>query len=66
MPKMKTKRSAAKRLSFTGTGKVRFNHAYHRHNLTSRPKKAKAQHRKAAYLTAGDAVLARYMLPYGG
>jgi large subunit ribosomal protein L35 len=66
MPKMKTKLSAAKRFEFTGTGKVKFRHAYHRHNLTSRPKQAKARHRKPGYLAAGDAVLVRQMLPYGG
>lgn len=65
MPKMKTKRSAAKRFSLTGTGKVKRAHAYHRHNLTSRPKDAKARHRKAGYLTPGDAVLVKLMLPYG-
>ena len=31
MPKMKSKRSAAKRFSFTGTGKVKRAAAYHRH-----------------------------------
>jgi large subunit ribosomal protein L35 len=66
MPKIKTKRAAAKRFSFTGTGKVKRSHAYHRHNLTTKPKKAKMRHRKPAYLAAGDAALVRLMLPYGG
>lgn len=65
MPKMKTKRSAAKRFSFTGTGKVKRAHAFHRHNFTGKPKSAKMRHRKAAYLEAGDAALVRQMLPYG-
>ena len=65
MPKIKTKRSAAKRFSLTGTGKVKRSHAYHRHNLTSRPKQAKLRHRKTGYLTAGDAVLVKLMMPYG-
>lgn len=33
MPKMKTKKSAAKRFRLTGTGKVRFQRAGMRHNL---------------------------------
>lgn len=65
MPKVKTKRAAAKRFSFTGTGKVKRNHAYKRHNLTSRPKDAKRQLRKSAICTPGDTVLIRLMLPYG-
>ena len=39
MSKLKTRRSAAKRFRFTGTGKVVRNHAYHRHNLTGQPQK---------------------------
>ena len=65
MPKMKSKRAAAKRFTFTGTGKVKRAHAHHRHNLTSRPKAAKLQHRKSAILTPGDAALVKLMLPYG-
>jgi large subunit ribosomal protein L35 len=65
MSKLKTKRSAAKRFRFTGTGKVKRNHAYHRHNFTDKPKQAKMRHRKSAILTSGDAALVRRMLPYG-
>ncbi|MCS6877910.1 MAG: 50S ribosomal protein L35 [Geminicoccaceae bacterium] len=65
MPKVKTKRSAAKRFSFTATGKIKHAHAYHRHNFTGKPKDAKRRHRKAGYLDRGDAALVRRMLPYG-
>ncbi len=65
MPKMKTKRSAAKRFSFTGTGKVKRAHAFHRHNFTGKPQDAKRRHRRPAYLQTGDAALVRPMLPYG-
>ncbi|MDD5766629.1 MAG: 50S ribosomal protein L35 [Candidatus Marinimicrobia bacterium] len=41
MPKMKTRRSAAKRFSLTGTGKVKRNKAYHSHILTSKSSKRK-------------------------
>lgn len=66
MPKMKTKRSAAKRFGFTGTGKIKRNHAYHRHNLTDKPKKAKLRHRGTTLLSPADVALVKRMLPYGG
>ena len=53
MPKMKTKRSAAKRFSLTGTGKVKRAAAYHRHMMTGKPQPAKVGQRKARYLAAG-------------
>lgn len=65
MSKMKSKRSAAKRFTFTGTGKVKRAHAYHRHNFTGKPKDAKLRHRKTGYLEQGDAGLVKLMLPYG-
>jgi large subunit ribosomal protein L35 len=65
MPKLKTKRSAAKRFRFTGTGKAVRNHAYHRHNLTGKPKKAKVRHRGTTLVSAADVKLVKQMLPYG-
>ncbi len=65
MPKLKTKRSAAKRFRFTGTGKVVRNHAYHRHNLTDKPKTAKVRHRGTTLVDPADVKLVRQMLPYG-
>ncbi|MCD4682740.1 MAG: 50S ribosomal protein L35 [Bacteroidales bacterium] len=41
MPKMKTKSSAKKRFSFTGTGKLKRKHAYKSHILTKKSKKRK-------------------------
>jgi large subunit ribosomal protein L35 len=41
MPKMKTKRGAAKRFKLTGTGKVKRSRAYRRHLLTSKTRKVK-------------------------
>ena len=64
MPKMKTKRSAAKRFSFTGTGKVKRAAAFHRHNMTGKPKAAKVGQRKPRYRRRGDVVLIKLMLPY--
>lgn len=41
MPKIKTKSSAKKRFSFTGTGKLKRKHAYKSHILTKKTKKRK-------------------------
>lgn len=41
MPKMKTKSSAKKRFTFTGTGKIKRRHAYKSHILTKKSKKRK-------------------------
>jgi large subunit ribosomal protein L35 len=41
MPKMKTRRSAAKRFTLTGNGKVKRNKAYHSHILTKKSPKRK-------------------------
>jgi large subunit ribosomal protein L35 len=65
MPKMKTKRAAAKRFGFTGTGKVKRNKAYHRHNMTGKPQAAKVNSRGTAVAEQGDAKLIKMMLPYG-
>ena len=41
MPKMKTKSSAKKRFTLTGTGKIKRKHAYKSHILTKKTKKQK-------------------------
>ena len=41
MPKVKTKSAAKKRFSFTGTGKIKRQHAYKSHILTKKSKKRK-------------------------
>jgi large subunit ribosomal protein L35 len=66
MSKLKTRRAAAKRFSFTGTGKIKRRRAYHRHNLTDcQSKTAKVRGRKPALVAPGDAELVKKMLPYG-
>ncbi len=54
MPKMKTRRSAAKRFKLTGTGKVKRNKAYAAHILTKKSSKTKRKLRKSGILTAAD------------
>lgn len=41
MPKMKTKSSAKKRFTLTGTGKIKRKHAYKSHILTKKSTKRK-------------------------
>jgi large subunit ribosomal protein L35 len=65
MPKMKTKRAAAKRFRFTGSGKVRFKHAKMRHNLGKRRHKTKKRLVRDGVLEECDARAVRNLLPYG-
>lgn len=41
MPKLKTKSSAKKRFTLTGSGKIKRHHAYHSHILTKKTNKRK-------------------------
>ena len=52
MPKIKTKRAAAKRFSTTGTGKLKRNKAYKSHILTKKTTKRKRNLRKSAMTDA--------------
>jgi len=51
MPKQKTHSGAKKRFRFTGTGKIKRHHAYHRHILT---KKSTKQKRNLVHQTLVD------------
>ena len=65
MPKLKTKSSAKKRFSFTGTGKVKKNPAYKRHNLTRRSKEMRRSSRGPELMDPSDVKIIRPLLPYG-
>lgn len=54
MPKMKTRRGAAKRFKLTGTGKLRRNKANHRHMLIRRSKSVKRKMRNPGTISAAD------------
>jgi large subunit ribosomal protein L35 len=62
MPKIKTNKSAAKRFRKTATGKIKRNHAYTSHILTSKSTKRKRNLRKSDTLTSGDASRMRVLL----
>lgn len=66
MSKMKTKKSASKRFSLTGSGKVKYKKMNLRHILTKRSPKRKRQLRSTGILDEADAAKVRkQMLPYG-
>ncbi len=54
MPKMKSKRCAAKRFSFTASGKVKYKKMNLRHILTKKSAKRKRGLRKATIMTGAD------------
>jgi large subunit ribosomal protein L35 len=54
MPKMKSKRGAAKRYKTTGSGKVKRFHAFTSHILTSKTRKRKRNLRKSTLISKAD------------
>ncbi|RMD97616.1 MAG: 50S ribosomal protein L35 [Deltaproteobacteria bacterium] len=64
MPKIKTNRSAAKRFSRTGKGKIKFKHSYARHILTTKTRKRKRHLRKRGYLDSTAEKQISRLLPY--
>ena len=64
MPKIKTRRGAAKRFRKTGTGKLRRSRAFKRHILTKMSSKRKRQLRRSGLVAASDAPRIRRLLPY--
>ena len=64
MPKMKTKRAAAKRFKTTGTGKLMKMKAYKSHILNKKSTKRKRNLRKAAMTDATNVKNMKKVLPY--
>ena len=65
MPKMKTRKSAAKRYSLTARGKVKYKKQGLRHILTKKSTKRKRRLRHADYLSQAETRKVRKLLPYG-
>lgn len=65
MPKIKTRRSAAKRYKLTSTGKVRFKKQGLRHILTKKNSKRKRRLRLPAMLSKVEVSRVKRLLPYG-
>ena len=64
MPKMKTKRAAAKRFKVTGTGELKRSKAYKRHILTKKSTKTKRNLRKPTLTDATNVKNMKKILPY--
>ena len=62
MPKIKTRRAAAKRFKLTGRGRIKRNKANHSHMLIRRSKSAKRKMRKAALVDSTEEKRVRRML----
>lgn len=62
MPKMKTRRGAAKRFKLTGTGKIKRNKANKSHMLTKKSPKRKRRLRKGTILTAVEVKRVKKMI----
>ncbi|HET6277938.1 MAG TPA: 50S ribosomal protein L35 [Candidatus Polarisedimenticolia bacterium] len=65
MPKMKTKRGAAKRFRLTASGKVKRSKAFKRHILTTKTTKRKRHLDMESQIHAADMGRVKDMLPYG-
>ena len=64
MPKMKTRRAAAKRFTVTGSGEFNRNKAFKSHILEKKSPKRKRNLRKAAMVATADHKRVSKMLPY--
>ena len=64
MPKVKTKKAAAKRFKMTGTGKLKRMKAYKSHILTKKSAKRKRNLRHAAMTDSTNAKVMKKILPY--
>jgi large subunit ribosomal protein L35 len=64
MPKIKTRRGAAKRFKVTGTGKVRRYHAYRRHILSTKSPTQKRRLRKPTLVAPTDVKAIKRLIPY--
>ncbi len=62
MPKVKTKSSAKKRFTLTGTGKIKRKHAFKSHILTKKSTKRKRNLTKTGLVNVADEGRVRDML----
>jgi large subunit ribosomal protein L35 len=65
MPKMKSNSGAKKRFSITGSGRVKRNKAYKRHNLTVKSPKQKRRMSGTTLVDKTQEHQVKAMLPYG-
>ena len=65
MPKLKTRKSVAKRFRLTKTGRIKRKKAFKRHLLGGKSSKRKMKLSRTAYVSGMDAATIKRMLPYG-
>ena len=65
MPKLKTRRGAAKRFTITAKGKVKRRKGFLRHILSSKTTKQKRHLRRATLVDKADERSIKRLLPYG-
>ncbi len=64
MPKLKTKKAAAKRFRVKPSGKIKRDHANHEHLATKKPKDRKNSLKLGTYVSDADRSLVLPCLPY--
>jgi large subunit ribosomal protein L35 len=64
MPKIKTRRGAAKRFTTTKNGGIKRNKAYASHILTKKSRKRKRRLRRADSVHPADSSAVRKLIPY--
>jgi large subunit ribosomal protein L35 len=64
VPKLKTRRGAAKRFKVTGSGRIRRAQAFRNHNFTGKSRKRKRQLRNETDVSAADTPRIRREIPY--
>ena len=64
MPKMKTKKSAAKRFIVRNSGSIKRGQAFKRHILTKKTTKSKRHLRGPVEIHAADVASVKRMMPY--
>ena len=65
MPKLKTRKCAAKRLKQTGTGKYRHNKAGARHLMSTKNAKRRRRLRQDGAISSAERKRIKVALPYG-
>ena len=64
MPKMKTRRAAAKRLKATASGKLKRRSGWKRHNLEAKSPRRKRHLRKPQMISEADQPRLKRLVPY--
>ena len=64
MPKVKTRRAAAKRFTRTATGKIKVKKSFLRHILTKKSSKSKRQKRLTGFVHSSDFNRVSRCIPY--